>query len=822
MESLQGNSLSRRNKLYLKISQSLTEDQVKSLRDLLITDHHIAKGKIENKTPHEMFIILEADGKFGKGNLGLLKDLLRALDETHLAKEVEDLERDQMQRDISLLHSKLGFKVEELKPPAGRETVQGSSIPLILPNDMKYNAATGGVEKVRGAQRTSLHVVPEALALLEGIQEPVSVLAICGPCRTWKSYILSRLLGTADAFELGHSMDPQTFGIWMGTKVLRGKDFTIVLLDTEGIDTVGASAGQDASILVLTILLSSQLIYNSQNVPYKGDLEKMQCFTRLAKGVTVKQGEKKIQTSLFRQFFPDFLWLLRDVSLDMKDEDGKEMVPSEYLKTKVLARDPDDFEESQSEKVGRAILTFFPSVECTTLERPSGDNEVMKNIAQHTDSLNPNFNKGVHTLIEQLLHNARAKRGYNKASTVSGLALSIMVERYVEAVNDPNSIPALDNTWQNTVQLLRGRAVEEVIDEYNQQMQAKVATATNNWRDPLEECPENGILLKPVTSGRGGKGAEYNTRNPPSQPTLIDLHNELLNKVTGMLLEKVGHFGIRSEERSYENENLIDQMQKRLVQREERTISYVAEDGSNRKQKGFVVIGGELLRYIQQNKEHSKTFCQELFERLLEPIRKHVESPPKGYDFQQLLGELDNARQLYNEQARGPEKWIVLQEMTQNIEKLKTNFEKIDGYQRAILQEQQKAHEAEVMAKELAREKQEMQRQARDRHQTQQENLQKMEKFYKEKIDEMKREMEEKHLVALQKIQDLHAAKMEQQAKIERERSAREASGLKDTIKEVEEQLADMKSQLDELKLKQPPPTPTSPSPKEQKSCTIL
>ncbi|KAI8492556.1 Guanylate-binding protein 5 [Branchiostoma belcheri] len=706
MESLQGNSLSRRNKLYLKISQSLTEDQ--------------------------------ADGKFGKGNLGLLKDLLRALDETRLAKEVEDLERDQMQRDISLLHSKLGFKVEELKPPAGRETVQGSSIPLILPNDMKYNAATGGVEKVRGAQRTSLHVVPEALALLEGIQEPVSVLAICGPCRTGKSYILSRLLGSADAFELGHSMDPQTFGIWMGTKVLRGKDFTIVLLDTEGIDTVGASAGQDASILVLTILLSSQLIYNSQNVPYKGDLEKMQCFIRLAKGVTVKQGEKKIQTSLFRQFFPDFLWLLRDVSLDMKDEDGKEMVPSEYLKTKVLARDPDDFEESQSEKVGRAILTFFPSVECTTLERPSGDNEVMKNIAQHTDSLNPNFNKGVNTLIEQLLHNARAKRGYNKASTVSGLALSIMVERYVEAVNDPNSIPALDNTWQNTVQLLRGRAVEEVIDEYNQQMQAKVATATNNWRDPLEECPENGILLKPVTSGRGGKGAEYNTRNPPSQPTLIDLHNELLNKVTGMLLEKVGHFGIRSEERSYENENLIDQMQKRL-----------AEDGSNRKQKGFVVIGGELLRYIQQNKKHSNTFCQELFERLLEPIRKHVESPPKGYDFQQLLGELDKARQLYNEQARGPEKWIVLQEMTQNIEKLKTNFEKIDGYQRA-----------------------------------------------------MKREMEEKHLVALQKIQDLHAAKMEQQAKIERERSAREASGLKDTIKEVEEQLADMK--------------------KEQKSCTIL
>ena len=57
------------------------------------------------------------------------------------------------------------------------------------------------------------------------------------------------------------------------------------------------------------------------------------------------------------------------------------------------------------------------------------------------------------------------------------------------------------------------------------------------------------------------------------------------------------------------------------VQREERTLDYVAKDGKIHQLKGFVVTGGELFKYIQQNKEHSRVFCQKLFERLLDPIR---------------------------------------------------------------------------------------------------------------------------------------------------------------------------------------------------------
>ncbi|XP_078583590.1 uncharacterized protein LOC144866179 [Branchiostoma floridae x Branchiostoma japonicum] len=836
MASEQGDStsvkfkLSPRNKLYLKISQNLSQGQVKSMQVLLATDHHISKAKIANKTPQEIFKMLEADDKIGEGNLGLLKDLLVALKETRLAKEAEDLERDERRKmrkrnlphgddssagpdyrnlrgvsdrpsmrdqdtllaDVSWLHSKLGFKVEKLTSKSGETIIQGSSIPLILPNDMKYNTFTGCVEKIQDAQRTSLQIVPEALELLEGIEEPVSVISICGPCRSGKSYILSRLLGTSDAFELGHSMDPQTFGIWMGTKVLRGKDFTIMLLDTEGIDAPGASAGQDASILVMTILLSSYLIYNSLNVPYKGDLEKMQCFIQLAKGITVKQGER-IQTSLFPEFFPDFLWLLRDASLKIRDKDGKNITPTKYLITEVLESDPDDFFKSTSDKVGRAILTFFPSVDCATLKRPSEKKEVINNIAQHTDSLNPEFNKGVEDLTERLLLKSGVKRGYDKVSTISGVALSIMATQYVEAVNDPNSIPALENTWKNTIELMRSRAIEEVVKAYKHQMHSEIAAATNNGQVPLEESSETEIHLKSGARGR----RKHKTRSPPSQPTLMDLHKKVLNDVTDIFLEKIGHFGISSGDQYSENKFVVEQMQKRLVQREECSVDYVAADGTTRKQEGFVVTGGELHHYIQQNRELSKSFCQDLFERLSDPIRKHAESPPADYDMKKLTRELTDARQQYEKQARGPEKWVVLQEMIKDSGKLKDSLKKVKGYQTEIMQAQQREQEAELRAKQVERELQEVRQQVQDIQQTQEENQRKLIQQYEEQIDKMKQEMDERKM-----IEDLRKAEMEEQANIAMDRLEKLKAETTERIEQMEKERADLIQKQKELENK--------------------
>ena len=124
-------------------------------------------------------------------------------------------------------------------------------------------------------KRESLVPCDTALELLNTIKKPLAVLSIAGSARTGKSYILSRFLGDAEVFQLGHTTDACTKGIWMSTSVLECTEYCIILLDTEGMDALNDQASNDAKILVTTLLLSSYFIYNSLGVPHRNDLEKM-------------------------------------------------------------------------------------------------------------------------------------------------------------------------------------------------------------------------------------------------------------------------------------------------------------------------------------------------------------------------------------------------------------------------------------------------------------------------------------------------------------------------------------------------------------------
>ena len=162
-------------------------------------------------------------------------------------------------------------------PFPGYEQKEASSIPLVVPDNFKYKADSRElIVSNKSRQRLKLVPNPEALELLRDIGKPVSVLTICGPARGGKSYILSRILGHPGAFKLGHSMSPQTYGVWMGTHYLDFGEYAMLLFDTEGTDAVGANSGDDISILLLATLLSSCLIYNSKNVPTKHDLQTME------------------------------------------------------------------------------------------------------------------------------------------------------------------------------------------------------------------------------------------------------------------------------------------------------------------------------------------------------------------------------------------------------------------------------------------------------------------------------------------------------------------------------------------------------------------
>ena len=53
----------------------------------------------------------------------------------------------------------------------------------------------------------------------------------------------------------------------------KGQEITVVLLDSEGIDAATGEGLDDNQIFTLIVLLASVLIYNSQGVPTRHDLE---------------------------------------------------------------------------------------------------------------------------------------------------------------------------------------------------------------------------------------------------------------------------------------------------------------------------------------------------------------------------------------------------------------------------------------------------------------------------------------------------------------------------------------------------------------------
>lgn len=117
----------------------------------------------------------------------------------------------------------------------------------------------------------------EALMLLRTIKKPVAILTICGPYRTGKSYYLSRILDDSKVFHSSQGIDACTHGMWMATMILECEDFAIVLLDTEGTDSLDGRDRQTIirNYIVLSSLLSSVLVYNCKGPPTLSDVERM-------------------------------------------------------------------------------------------------------------------------------------------------------------------------------------------------------------------------------------------------------------------------------------------------------------------------------------------------------------------------------------------------------------------------------------------------------------------------------------------------------------------------------------------------------------------
>ncbi|XP_074077833.1 guanylate-binding protein 3-like isoform X2 [Macrotis lagotis] len=345
-----------------------------------------------------------------------------------------------------------------------------------------------------------LMVNQQALDILTSISTPVVVVAIVGLYRTGKSYLMNRLAGKNSGFSLGATIQSHTKGIWMWCIDHPSKpDHVLVLLDTEGLgDVEKGDSKNDSWIFALAILLSSIFVYNSMGTINHQALEQMQYITELTKLIKIKSSPNAVgeDSAEFVGFFPDFVWTVRDFTLEL-ELDGCPITPDEYLENALKLSKGKNSRVERANLPRQCIRNFFPKRKCFTFDRPTNDKSVLAHLEDVEESqLEPSFKHQADNFCSYIFSNAKPK-SINGGIMINGNRLGKLLETYVKTICT-GDIPCLENAVLALAQIENSAAVQKASNYYVEQMNLKVDFPTETLQDLLNihaDCEKEAISM---------------------------------------------------------------------------------------------------------------------------------------------------------------------------------------------------------------------------------------------------------------------------------------------------------------------------------------
>ena len=315
----------------------------------------------------------------------------------------------------------------------------------------------------------------------------------------------------------------------------------------------------------------------------------------------------------------------------MTDREGKEVRPSEFLHTRLLAS-----ESGELTDLGKSLVSLFPSLECATLPIPSTKRDIICSILENQDKLKPVFNAAVDSLIQEILHKVGPKKAVDGTTTVNGKALAALAGGYVEAVNKPGALPDLDQGWQAVVRLELEDYSYRLAREYEREMEDSL-----KGNLPMEEM----YLLK--------------------------IHQQTLNRKKSNLREEVCRLN-PLHSCDDEAQPLLDRLEQDIVQ--------WSEPSSLRGKK---VAGGSLHQFVVKNFSVSKERCEMLLNYLIKDSKIH-ETFESAVRQSVCLDIQKGIKTKYNRRAVGPAASEVLERGLSELSQLSDTLNRIPSAPRNV------------------------------------------------------------------------------------------------------------------------------------------
>ena len=492
----------------------------------------------------------------------------------------------------------------------------------------------------------------------------------------------------------------------------------------------------------------------------------------MANSVIVRKGTD--ESNEHWKCFPPFLWLLRDMLVSMPERRGKKLTPTKYLKSVVLGGDQSD---SMKTAVRKSLTESFPSFECRTLPPPSTDATVMENVSTSMEKLDKLFNQGVNQLIACVKQEIKPKQMFDAPGTkCDGATFAVFVKGVIKAVNDPDSIPALDNTWKMVVESRCKTVQETLLLEYS-----------NSIRDRYDENSQ-GRPLEEVA----GKNS------------LMEIHDTLWSEINKKLDNEVRPLLALEVTEKYTLKIVTDQLEKQLIQ---------TQGGTDSRR---LVVGGALFPIIEKNRERSRKFCDDLYLKLYAPIQERVQrtTDEDEYTPEQLAADVVALFEEYDAQSIGPEKLRTRAQIEASLDQHKKLFRAhLQQVSQHAKNDREQKEEVEGLRSEL-REAKENQKQIDEYIADFKKDLQESEERRQKEIRELKEKVEEQRQIEKEMAEEeierrVKEAQQLTEENFKRERAEKELKLMEETLRKtkgeaaVQQKTAESEIQKMELSIKE-------------------
>ncbi|KAG2617548.1 guanylate-binding protein 7-like [Panicum virgatum] len=336
---------------------------------------------------------------------------------------------------------------------------------------------------------------PEAVAALQLVKGPVGVVSVCGRARQGKSFVLNQLLGRSSGFQVASTHRPCTKGLWMWSAPLKrtgldGTEYSLVLLDTEGIDAYDQTGTYSIQIFSLAVLLSSMFIYNQMGGIDEAALDRLSLVTEMTKHIRVRASGGRSTASGLGQFSPVFIWLLRDFYLDLT-EDNRKITPRDYLELALRPVQGGGRDVSAKNAIRESIRALFPDRECFTLVRPVNNEKDLQRLDQlPLSNFRPEFRSGLDAFTRFVLDRTRPKQ--LGASTMTGPILAGLTQSFLDAINS-GAVPIISSSWKSVEEAECRRAYDSAVDTYNSCFDRKKQIEEDSLREAHEDAMRKAI-----------------------------------------------------------------------------------------------------------------------------------------------------------------------------------------------------------------------------------------------------------------------------------------------------------------------------------------